>query len=108
VEESGFLGESIWGFLEAVEVLQSLVQGGMDLEVLLLGIGQSLWRGGDREKGRGSYLHCIWIHKGTRHTSLGSTLRAKEHCHNQPLRAYNWLYPQQLSQFSNRPDGFLL
>lgn len=38
-----FFGESIWGFLEAVEVLQSLVQGGMDLEVLLLGIGQSLW-----------------------------------------------------------------
>ena len=35
------------GFSEAVEVLQGLVQGGMDLEVLLLGIGQSLWRGRD-------------------------------------------------------------
>lgn len=35
------------GFSEAVEVLQGLVQGGMDLEVLLLGIGQSLCGGRD-------------------------------------------------------------
>lgn len=30
--------------LEAVEVLQGLIQGGMDLDVLLFGSGQSLYK----------------------------------------------------------------